>query len=137
MATTLARWRTNGFLPLDVNTLLAALTSDIRIEQILTDGRFVLRAEIPGVDIGNVELTVLDGAVRIEVERIEEAEKAHTEFRYGKFSRTVTLPATVREETGKATYTNGILEIEFELGGPKETGRHIAIEVPKGRPTAK
>lgn len=137
MTTTLARWRTNGFLPIDVNTLLAAITSEIRIEQLLADGRFRVRAEIPGVDIGkDVELTVLDGVLRIEVERLEETErpeKSHTEFRYGKFTRTVALPPGVREETGKATYLNGILEIEFALGADRETGRHIAIEVPKSK----
>lgn len=112
--------------------LLPLLSPEIRVEQFTEDGRFLVRAELPGVDPKEVELTVLNGVLKIHAERTEEKrDRAHSEFHYGRLLRTVLLPPGVVEDTGTATYANGVLEVTFKMGEPNEPGRHIAIEVPK------
>jgi HSP20 family molecular chaperone IbpA len=39
----------------------------------------------------------------------------------------------VTEESAAAKCADGILEISFKLGEPTESGRHVTIEVPKGK----
>jgi len=134
MSTALARWRDSVFAPLDLsNGLIPLFTPDIRVEQVVEDGRLLIRAELPGVDPAKeVELTVLNGVLKIHAERsAHRSDKAHTEFQYGRLERVVTLPPGVLEDSGKATYTHGILEITFTMREPREPGRHIPIEKPK------
>jgi HSP20 family protein len=133
MAKTLARWRLGMFTPFDFGDLFQMFVSEIRVEEYLDEDRFTVRAEIPGMDPEkDVEVTVVDGMLKIGVERAaEKHEKVHSEFHYGRFARTVALPIGAVEESATATYTNGILEITFKVGEPKETGRHIVIEMTK------
>ena len=135
MATTLARWRPSVFAPFDFGGPFPLFTPEIRVEQFIDDGQYVVRAEIPGVDPEKeVDVTVIDGILKIHVERTEEKrDKAHSEFHYGRLMRSLTLPSGAMKDTAVATYTDGILEISFKVGEAKETGRHIAIEVPEGK----
>jgi HSP20 family protein len=139
MATTLTRWRESTFLPFDLAAFLPPFLPEIKIEQFLEGDRFVVRAELPGFDPEKqIEITVVNGMLKIHAERVEEKpERAHTEFRYGAFGRTLALPAGAIEESAAATYRDGILEIAFTVGPLKEPGRHITIEVPKEHRTVK
>lgn len=85
----------------------------VRMEDYVEDGRYVVRAELPGIDPDkDLEVTVAKGVLTIKAERREESHgKHHSEFRYGTFSRSVTLPAGVDEDHVEALYDNGILEI--------------------------
>jgi HSP20 family protein len=133
-ASTLARWRESmaapfewggGFFPL--------FAPEIRIEQIVDDGMFQVRAEIPGVDPEkDLEVSVEEGALKIRVERSEESrDKAHSEFHYGRFMRSVALPIGAMEDSAAARYVNGVLEVSFKLGEPAQTARRVMVEVPK------
>ncbi|MGZ6834181.1 MAG: Hsp20/alpha crystallin family protein, partial [Mycobacteriaceae bacterium] len=52
-----------------------------------------------------------------------------SEFRYGMFSRTLPLPAGVREEDIKASYANGILEVRVPRPEqPAAAARKIPVE---------
>lgn len=135
MATALVRWRPGMFAPFDFGGLFPAFAPEIRVEEFIEDGQYMVRAEIPGVDPEKeVEITVIDGTLKIHVERSEEKrEKAHSEFHYGRLMRSMTLPPGAMEDSAVAKYTNGILEISFKLGEPQKPGRRIAIEVPKGK----
>jgi HSP20 family protein len=139
MATPQTRWRELGLLPFDWATLLPTFLPDIKVEQYIDKERFVVRAELPGFDPEkHIEILVANGALKIRAERVEHApERAHSEFRYGAFARTITLPPGVREETAGATYRDGILEVTFTLGPVPEPGRHIRIEIPKDARTVK
>jgi HSP20 family protein len=106
----------------------------LRIEEYQKDDRFVVRAEIPGIDPAK-DLTVIteDGLLRINAVRQEETkDEGHTEFRYGTFHRTVSLPPGTKEETIGASYANGILEITMKIGQPAHIGRAIPVAVAKG-----
>lgn len=103
----------------------------MRVEDFVRDGRYVIRAELPGVDPEkDVEITVADGVLTINAERREErADKHHSEFHYGTFSRKVTLPTGADEEHIEAIYGHGILEITVELAtnGAGKTARKIPV----------
>ncbi|KUO17697.1 Hsp20/alpha crystallin family protein [Streptomyces dysideae] len=103
----------------------------IRIEEHLTDGTFVLRAELPGIDPDkDVEITVTEGVLTLTAERTEETkEKHHSEFRYGTFARSVQLPSGAKGEEATADYKDGVLTItvpvpEMQKGATTIKVRH-------------
>jgi HSP20 family molecular chaperone IbpA len=89
----------------------------VRVEDYIDDGHYVVRAELPGIDPEkDVAVTLHKGVLTVQAERREEKkEEQRSEFRYGSFTRAVTLPAAADEEDVNATYTNGILEIRIGL----------------------
>ena len=74
----------------------------LRIEDRLEADRYVLRAELPGIDPDkDVEIKVADGVLSISAERRAElSEKGRSEFHYGSFMRRVTLPQGAQEDRG-------------------------------------
>ena len=107
----------------------------IRVEEIREDGALVVRAELSGVDRDkDVELTVSDGRLQIQVERREEEMKegkgyVRHELRYGSFARSPPLPEGVKETEIVANYKDGILEIR--IPAPKrEPARRVPIAKP-------
>ena len=66
-----------------------------------------VRAEMPGVDPANdVDITVRGGRLTIRAARSEKSEsKGRSEFSYGSFSRTVSLPPGADEDDITATST--------------------------------
>jgi HSP20 family molecular chaperone IbpA len=102
----------------------------IRLEEFNEEGRYVLRAELPGIDPEkDVEVSVADGVLTIHAERKEqEKEGRRTEFRYGSFTRSITLPAGADEYDITAVYDKGVLEIAVGLKEPAETRHKIKVE---------
>jgi HSP20 family protein len=94
---------------------------------------FIVKAEIPGVKKEDIKVTVRDNILAISGERSSEREEKDKTFHriersYGKFSRTIALPATVDADKIKASYTDGILQIILpkpESAKPKQ----IDIEI--------
>lgn len=102
----------------------------IKLEDELDDGHYVLRAELPGIDPGkDVDITVRDGQLTIKAERIERKEtKGRSEFYYGSFTRSVTLPAGADEEDIKATYDKGILTVSVGVAEQAAAAeKHIEV----------
>ncbi|WP_109522675.1 MULTISPECIES: Hsp20/alpha crystallin family protein [Nocardia] len=93
----------------------------IRVEDESVDGKYLLRAELPGLDPDkDVEITVHDGTLTIKAERSERQEtKGHTEFSYGSFTRTITLPTGANEDDIAATYDKGILTVTVPLAATR------------------
>ena len=115
---------------------LAALRSGhmIRLEDEMEDGHYLLRAELPGIDPAkDVDITVRDGQLTIKAERSEKKEsKGRSEFSYGSFTRSVTLPAGANEDDIKASYDKGILTVDVaipEQAAAAPAEKHIAVEV--------
>ena len=113
---------------------LPFLEPSIRIEDYLEDDRYVVRAELPGIDpVKDVEVTYAEGALRLSVVRGEERrEKGRSEFHYGSFHRTIPLPTGAKVDTIAAKYANGILEITVLVGEPAMIGKHIPIAIGNG-----
>ena len=101
----------------------------IRVEAETKDGIYELRAELPGVDpVEDVEITVRDGQLTIKAERTQTSEAiGRSEFSYGSFVRTVSLPAGTDEDEIHAIYDRGILTISVPLGEDEPAQKRVEI----------
>ncbi|HEY2502967.1 MAG TPA: Hsp20/alpha crystallin family protein [Mycobacterium sp.] len=99
----------------------------MRLEDETKDGRYEVRAEIPGIDPAkDVDITVRDGQLTIKAERSEKKEfDGRSEFSYGSFVRTVSLPAGADEDDIKATYDKGILAVSVGISEPAPEEKHV------------
>jgi HSP20 family protein len=103
-----------------------------RIEDYREDGKYVLRAELPGMDPEkDIQIHVHGNDLSVVAERsVETHGKAHSEFSYGKFARTVRLPAGAAPDEISATYAAGILEVTVPV--KEETKpRQIDVKITK------
>ena len=81
-----------------------------------TESAYVVKASLPGINPDDLEITVVDNAVTISGEvRPEEDQKDQRyhlrERRWGKFSRSVTLPMSVDAGNVQAEYQHGVLTL--------------------------
>jgi len=98
----------------------------MRLEEGVEDGRYVVRAEMPGIDPEKqAEVTLSKGILTIHAERLEAADgKRRSEFRYGSFTRHVALPASADEADIEASYDNGIIEVSVALKAKDQAGHN-------------
>ena len=80
--------------------------------------RFVVRADVPGVEAKDIEISAEDGlltirGVRTTKERSDSDGFEHIECFTGTFLRRFNLPDSAQSDSMKARYTNGVLEIEI------------------------
>ena len=113
----------------DSNTTLPAFRTDIREE----GDKYVLEAELPGFDKGDIKLDVKDGILTISAEHSAEQNAGkgnyvRRERRYGSFSRSFDISGI--DEAGiTAAYNNGILELTLPKAVPVvPESRRIAID---------
>lgn len=104
-------------------------TRAIRLEDEEHDDIYEIRAELPGVDPeDDIEVTVHDGKLTITAERPRPGEHCgRTEFGYGSFRRTVTLPDGADPDRVSATYDRGILTVTVALSDDHRVGKHIEV----------
>lgn len=125
-------WPRPRFMPALFRSLEGA--EMLRVEEFVEGGDVVVRAEMPGIDPDkDVEITVSDHVLRIRAERREEKKTEgkgsyRSEFRYGSFARSVTLPAGASEKDVKATYRDGILEVRIPIDTKQAEAKKIKIE---------
>ncbi|MFD4196899.1 Hsp20/alpha crystallin family protein [Amycolatopsis thermoflava] len=105
----------------------------VRIEESVDEGAYVVRAELPGFDPEKqVHVTAQHGLLTIAAEReARTKENGRSEFRYGSFSRTVSLPAGADTEKITAKYTDGILEVTVPIQ-ERKTEKPVEVAVDKG-----
>jgi HSP20 family protein len=103
----------------------------MRIEEGIQNGRYVVRAEMPGIDPQRqAEVTADNGILIVQAERSEgDDSTGHSEFRYGSFCRRVTLPPSADEADIQASYDNGIIEISIGLKA-EQAADHDPFSVP-------
>ena len=82
------------------------------------EDKFVINAELPGVDKKDIVIDVKDRLLTLKGERSSEKEvkedKYHRRERaYGSFERVFTLPAEIDPDQIKADFKNGILKIDI------------------------
>lgn len=105
----------------------------IRLEDEMKDGAYEVRAELPGIDPAkDVDITVRDGQLTIKAERSEKKESnGRSEFSYGSFIRSVSLPPGADEDAIKASYDKGILTVSVPVNAVQPAEKHVAIEAVK------
>lgn len=95
-----------------------------------TDKEILVRAEIPGINKDDIDITMSEGLLTIKGEKKHEREEKDENYyfkerRYGTFSRTVRLPADVQQDKVDASYKDGLLKIAI----PKsEKAKRIEIK---------
>ena len=94
---------------------------------------FTVSLEVPGLKKEDFEISFHDGVLSIAGERREEKENDGREcFRrerfFGRFARTVTLPAEVQSDRITAAYQNGVLTVTLPKA-EKAKPKHIEVSV--------
>jgi len=81
-----------------------------------TKGDLVVKAELPGIDPKNIDISLNEGVLTIKGEKRREKEEKEegyhlVERSYGSFTRSIRLPREIQNEKINASYKNGILKI--------------------------
>lgn len=116
----LAQWPSLGDEESSIMTSDWTPAVDVKEE----DKRFLITADLPGVDPKDVEITMDRGVLTIKGERSEEKKEEKDGYRRverfsGSFYRRFMLPDTADADKIKARANNGVLEIE--VGKSKES----------------
>lgn len=95
--------------------------------------KFVLHADVPGVDPASIEVTLEKGVLTLTGSRAEAAEQKGVERRRnervsGRFHRRFSLPDTVDSDSVSATGRNGVLEVVIPKRAQVQP-RRIAVSV--------
>jgi HSP20 family protein len=113
----------------------AAMRWEPAIECHLEAGNLIVKADLPGIDPKDVNVSVLGTQLTIEGERKREKTEEgegymYRELPYGKFARVLTLPEGIDADKVKTAYKNGVLEISMPMP-PQMVSKKIPIEVRK------
>jgi HSP20 family protein len=86
------------------------------VDIIDTPDAFVFKVELAGMQPEDVHIELEDDVLTIKGERHQEErpepeQYQSTEWHYGAFQRSISLPHSVRREAIGATYENGIVEV--------------------------
>ena len=95
--------------------------------------RFVVKADLPGMDKKDVQVNVQNDILTIKGERKAESEQKgknyhRVERSYGSFQRSIRLGQAVKSKDIKANYKNGVLEIVLPKSEDSQT-KQIDIDV--------
>jgi HSP20 family protein len=93
-----------------------------------TENELIVKADVPDVEMKDIDVHMENGALTIRGERKFDAKKEEggwhrVERSYGTFERVFTLPDTVEAEGVKADYKNGTLTVTLpkkELAKPRQ-----------------
>ena len=123
----IAKRRYDGDAP---DTAVAQWTPAIDIVE--EKNRFALRADLPGVDPNDIEISMDAGTLTISGSRLTERQSqdggiSHFERSSGRFYRRFSLPDTADADNIKARSKDGILEVDIPKK-PEVQARRISIE---------
>ena len=98
------------------------------------DKEFIIKAELPGVEEKDIDVTVTNDAVTIKGEKKEEKEDKdknyyYMERSYGSFCRVIPLEAEIDSGKAEARFKNGILDIKIPKNqSAKAKGTKVSIK---------
>jgi HSP20 family protein len=96
-----------------------------------TDKEVVVRAELPGLEPEDLDLSLAPEGLVIRGERREEKKDKKNDFVewcYGSFVETVPLPPGVEIDKAEARMKHGVLTVRFPRSAARPGARHIAIK---------
>ena len=96
-----------------------------------TENELVLKADVPGVELKDIDIQLENGTLTLKGERKFEKEEKNKGYHrlersYGSFVRYFTVPDTVDTENVRADYQNGVLTVALPK---KEIAKPKAIKV--------
>lgn len=97
-----------------------------------TEEHLIVEIDIPGIDVKNVLIKVIDNSLIIEGTKISNESRKIIKYiclerLREHFRRIIELPVPVNPFEGKATYSEGVLTVHF----PKTDSRVIRIKIEK------
>ena len=86
------------------------------VELLNQEAALVLKASLPGITKEDIEVSLTRNTVHITGEYKHQSEQEnqkayYSEFRYGKFDRSITLPTAIKHEEVTADFVDGILTL--------------------------
>jgi len=104
-----------------------------------TPGAIVLKAELAGMKPEDVHVELDDDVLTIKGERhqeetLDKEQYQSTEWHYGSFQRSITLPRSVKRDAIEATYDNGVVEVRVPKAAEVEP-QQIELKVKGGGST--
>lgn len=105
--------------------LLGQVSWTPAVDVLEDEKQFILKAELPGIEQKDIEISLQDNTIMIKGEKKEEKEEKselrhRLERSYGGFMRTFQLPSGVDTEKVEAHYKNGILEVTLPKTGEQK-----------------
>jgi HSP20 family protein len=103
----------------------------LAVDMYETDEDVIVETALPGIDPGDVDVSITGNTLIIEGEtkaekEVEEGNYIYRERRFGAYSRSLTLPVGVKADKAEAEYENGVLKLRL----PKvEEAKPKAIQV--------
>jgi HSP20 family protein len=81
-----------------------------------TKNEIVVKAEVPGLDPKDIDISLSDGLLTIKGEKKQEREEKEEDYHlversYGTFTRSIRLPKEVQRDKISASYKNGVLKV--------------------------
>lgn len=98
------------------------------------EGRFVVKADLPGLAKDEIEVDVDNGAITIRGERKREERAEHegyaySECSYGGFYRVIPLPERADASNAAAEFRDGVLEVHMPMvDRPESKPRRLSIQ---------
>jgi len=96
-----------------------------------TDKEYLVKADLPEVQKGDIKVGIEDGVLTVQGERRQEKEEKNKKFHriersYGKFVRRFTVPLGIDESKVSADFKEGVLQVRL----PKsEAAKPHAVDV--------
>jgi len=102
-----------------------------------TEKEYMITGEIPGIDVKDLDITLLDGILTIKGEKKQEKEDKDENYHriernYGSFQRNFRIPEKVKTDKLNATYKDGVLKLTLPKAEASEAKKiEVKEEVKK------
>ena len=106
------------------------------------EDKFVVKAELPGMNEEDIDVSVVGDMLTIKGERKSEKEVKEEDYyccerSYGSFLRSIALPSTVDSKKIEAIYEDGVLEVSLPKAPEVKTKKVAVTAKKKAATTAK
>ncbi len=103
-----------------------------KVESYRKNGTYVVKADLPGVETKDIQVTLENGYLTIKGERkvdkeVKEKKVERREVFYGSFERSIPVPEGLKTEGVKAKYRDGVLEVTVPVE-EKNPPKKIEVE---------
>ena len=103
-----------------------------KVESYRKNGTYVVKADLPGVEAKDIQVTLENGCLTIKGERkvdkeVKEKKAERREVFYGSFERSIPVPEGLKTEGVKAKYRDGVLEVTVPVE-EKNPPKKIEVE---------
>jgi HSP20 family protein len=111
------------------------------VDLVEAEDHFVLKADLPGLTEGDVNIEVQDNTLTISGERKAEHEQREKgwyriERSFGRFSRSLTLPEGIDADRIAASFDHGVLEVRIPKPEERKPRRITISAGGNGKPDA-